>query len=129
MKRILVAEDNPANQELLTEMLGHWGFEVLTASNGREAFAMVESQLPDLLLVDIQMPEVDGYSFLRQLRTDARFKNLRAIALTAFAMRGDREVVLQRGFDGYVTKPIDFQILRAEIQKALEAAGRQNSSR
>ena len=121
MNRVLIAEDNPANMELLTEMLERWGFEVVGATNGHEAFIRLISALPDVALVDIQMPGSDGYELIQRIRKEPRLKELRVVALTAFAMRGDRESILAHGFDAYLTKPIDFQQLRAELQKMDQA--------
>jgi CheY-like chemotaxis protein len=119
MKKILVVEDNPANLELLTEMLDAWGYQVVQAVDGADGLAKVESEAPDLVLLDIQMPVLDGYAVVLKLRNDPRFRNLRVIALTAFAMRGDREKALSKGFDGYITKPIDGPVLRNEMNRLL----------
>jgi two-component system, cell cycle response regulator DivK len=119
MKKILAAEDNPANRELLTEMLDAWGYESIQAVDGAEALAKTESNTPDLVLLDIQMPVLDGYAVLSRLRNDRRFSRLPVVALTASAMRGDREKALASGFDGYITKPIDGPLLRAELERLL----------
>jgi two-component system, cell cycle response regulator DivK len=119
MKKILVVEDNPANRELLTEMLSAWGYEVVQAVDGADGLAKVESEQPDLVLLDIQMPVLDGYAVVMKLRNNPRFKSLHVIALTAFAMRGDREKALSKGFDGYVTKPIEGAVLRTEMNRLL----------
>lgn len=123
MNRVLIAEDNLANMELLTEMLERWGFEVVGATNGQEALARLRAEVPDVALVDIQMPGTDGYELIQRIRQESRFKELRVVALTAFAMRGDRESILAHGFDAYLTKPIDFQQLRAALQKMDQAPG------
>jgi CheY-like chemotaxis protein len=119
MKRILVAEDNPANRELLTEMLDAWGYESIQAVDGAEVLTKAEADNPDLVLLDIQMPVLDGYAVLSRLRNDPRFSRLPVVALTAFAMRGDREKALASGFDGYITKPIDGVLLRDELERLL----------
>ena len=116
MKTILVAEDNATNRELLTEILEGWGYQVKHASNGLEVFAAMESAFPDLILVDIQMPEMDGYGVVKRLRRSPRFGKIPVIALTAYAMQGDREKALAKGFDGYITKPIDLDSLRRQIE-------------
>jgi CheY-like chemotaxis protein len=120
MKKIVIAEDNLASRELLCEFLGSWGFQVTTAADGREALQRIRETLPDLVLCDIQMPVLDGYAVVRALREDTRFATLPVIALTAFAMLGDKEKTLASGFDGYQSKPINSEALRAEINRLLE---------
>ena len=117
MKRVLLAEDNPMNRELIRDMLEAGGFEVIETSDGEEALRSLRETPPDLVLLDVQMPRLDGYAVLRHLRHELRLGNLPVIALTAYAMRGDREKALAAGFDGYVSKPIDFLQLRAEIER------------
>jgi len=112
---ILIAEDNAANHEFLTELLTAWGYETIHAVNGLEVLSHVESSTPELILLDLQMPGLDGYGVLRRLRADERFQRIPVVALTAFAMRGDREKALERGFDGYLTKPIDSASLRQSV--------------
>lgn len=119
MSRILVADDNNASRELIREVLELSGYEVVEAADGREAVERARESLPDLLLLDIQMPRLDGYGVLRELRADARLSSVRTVALTAFAMQGDRERAMQAGFDGYITKPVDLPTLRREIKRLL----------
>ncbi len=116
MRKILVAEDNPASRELIREILEIEGYRVVEACDGLEALQKVDEETPDLLLLDIQMPVKDGYALLRQLRQGARFSALRVVALTASAMRGDREKALGAGFDAYIAKPIDAAALRTQIE-------------
>lgn len=118
-KIILVADDSVASRELIREVLDMSGFEVIEATDGEEAVRLVRQDVPDLLLVDIQMPRLDGYGVLRELRADPRFSDLRVVALTAFAMQGDSERALDAGFDGYITKPVDIAALRQEIRRFL----------
>jgi CheY-like chemotaxis protein len=120
MKTILIGEDNPANQELVTEILQSWGYSVQQASTGPEVVSMVEASTPDLILLDIQMPEMDGFAVVSRLRANEKVRHIPIVALTAYAMRGDRERALQGGFDGYVTKPLDRALLRYEIQRLIE---------
>jgi CheY-like chemotaxis protein len=122
LKTILIGEDNPVNKELLAAILEHWGYAVREASNGEEVLAGIEASVPDLVLLDIQMPELDGYAVLRRLRADSRFEHLKIVALTAYAMRGDRERALEAGFDGYVVKPVDRKVLRDEIERLIAPA-------
>lgn len=112
---ILIAEDNPASHEFLTELLTGWGYETIHAANGLEVLSHVETATPELILLDLQMPDLDGYGVLRRLRADERLQHLPVVALTAFAMRGDREKALELGFDGYLTKPIDSALLRQVV--------------
>ena len=118
-QRILVADDNTASRELIREVLELSGYDVVEAGDGMEALARVREGPPDLLLVDIQMPRLDGYGVLRELRGDPNLAGLRVVALTAFAMHGDRERALEAGFDGYITKPVDLTSLRQQVRKFL----------
>lgn len=104
--RILVVEDNEDNLQLLTFLLAAFGHTVMTACDGEEGLAVAQRELPDLILCDLQMPKVNGYQMARALRKDPRFAKCPLIAVSAFAMRGDRERGLEAGFDGYVSKPI-----------------------
>jgi len=117
--KILIADDNPASRELIREVLEMSGYDVLEAADGEDAVRQARAGVPDLLLVDIQMPRLDGYSVLRELRADPGLSRLRVVALTAFAMQGDRDRALQAGFDGYITKPVEIASLRQEIRKFL----------
>ncbi len=120
MSRILVAEDNLPNRELIREILETCGHEVIEAEDGQQALDKLEQIHPDLVLLDIQMPVLDGYAVVRRLRQTPRFAGLKVLALTAYAMQGDRERVLKSGFDGYLTKPIDMAALTREIGHFLE---------
>ena len=104
--RILVIEDNDENLELMTYLLQAFGHTTLTARDGVEGLDLARRQTPDLILCDLQMPRLDGFGVARALRQDAQFARIPLVAVTAFAMRDDRERVLASGFDGYVTKPI-----------------------
>jgi CheY-like chemotaxis protein len=115
--KILVAEDNSANRELIREILEVQGYEVLEAANGLEALEQIEEQVPDLVLMDIQMPLLDGLEAVHKLRKTARFSKLPVIALTAYAMSGDEEKALNAGFDGYLSKPMDVKQLLAYLQQ------------
>lgn len=120
MRKILVAEDDLASRELIREILDASGYQVLEAGDGREAIQKIEEAKPDLVLLDIQMPVLDGFAVLRQLRQDPRFATLRVVALTAYAMRGDQEEALAAGFDAYLSKPVDATALRRQIEKLLD---------
>jgi CheY-like chemotaxis protein len=114
---ILVAEDNAANRLLLREALGMKGHFVTEAVNGEEALERLEEVAPDILLLDIQMPKLDGYEVLRRIRLDARWRSLKVIALTALAMRGEQEKALAAGFDAYVSKPLSLTDLCQQIER------------
>ena len=118
-RKILVADDNAASRELIREVLEMSGYEVVEAADGQDAVTRARENAPDLVLVDIQMPRLDGYGVLRELRADPRLSGLRVVALTAFAMQGDRERALDAGFDGYITKPVEIAALRQEIKRFL----------
>ncbi len=105
--RLLVVEDNPLNQQVVTELLSDAGFQVDIANNGVEAIAAVRSKTYELVLMDVQMPLMDGYEATRQIRADARFNALPIIAMTAHAMKGVREECLSVGMNDYLSKPID----------------------
>jgi len=117
--KILVADDNHVSRELIKEVLEMSGYDVVEAADGQEAVTRARESMPDLALIDIQMPRLDGYGVLRELRADPRLASLQIIALTAFAMHGDRERALDAGFDGYISKPVEIASLRQEIKKLL----------
>jgi CheY-like chemotaxis protein len=119
MSKILVAEDNLPNRELIREILESLGHEVTEAEDGQQALDRVKQAKPDLVLLDIQMPVLDGYAVVHELRQTPSYKELKILALTAFAMQGDREKALQSGFDGYLTKPVDIMRLKEELEKFL----------
>jgi len=111
MSTILIVEDNLLIRELIREILERERYDVLEAADGRDAMEKLHEVIPDLVLMDIQLPFLDGYAVLSQLRHDQRLSSLPVIALTAYAMRSDQEKTLQAGFDGYLTKPIDRAVL------------------
>ena len=116
MRRILVAEDNPANRELIRAILEARGCEVVEAGDGEEALLKAREVEPDLVLMDIQMPRLDGVAALQQLRAEPSLAKIPVIALTAYAMQGDQERFLGAGFDSYLSKPIDAQALWKQVQ-------------
>jgi CheY-like chemotaxis protein len=115
--RILLAEDNLVNQRVALRMLEREGHQVVVASNGREALAAIERECLDLVLMDVQMPEVDGFEATAAIRARERITGARLpiIAMTAHAMSGDREWCLAAGMDGYVSKPISKSVLLETI--------------
>jgi PAS domain S-box-containing protein len=116
---ILLAEDNEANVEMFTIYLESLGYRYILAANGEQAIALTKRHHPDLILMDIQMPKVDGLEAIRQIRADQEFARLPIIALTALAMPGDKEKCLQAGANEYLTKPISPKFLVAKIQQFL----------
>ena len=106
-EQILVVEDNALNMKLFRDVLIATGYRALEATTGGDAIALATEHAPDLVLLDIQLPDLDGLEALRRLRTDERTAEIPVLAVTAQAMRGDRERFLSAGFDGYVAKPVD----------------------
>jgi two-component system cell cycle response regulator DivK len=100
-------EDNEMNRDMLTRRLEHRGFEVSTAGDGQQGLALARTQLPDLILLDMSLPKIDGWEVARKLKGDASTQRIPVIALTAHAMHGDREAALDAGCEDYDTKPID----------------------
>ncbi|MGA9385655.1 MAG: response regulator [Candidatus Sulfotelmatobacter sp.] len=123
MIRILVAEDNAVNRELLRELLEARGYAVSEACNGQEALQMIEKTEPELLLLDIGMPVLDGFGVIRKIRENPGLASLPVVAVTAYAMRGDRETILASGFDGYLSKPLNPTSLTAELDRLLTKQG------
>jgi PAS domain S-box-containing protein len=117
-KIVLVADDNPAGRELVREGLAGHASSIIEASDGREALQKIRETRPDVVLLDIQMPEMDGYAVLREIRSDPALHGLRVVALTAFAMQGDRERALEASFDDYLTKPVSVAQLKAQLEPA-----------
>ena len=105
-EKILVIEDNEQNRILMRQILTHHGYEALEATDGLTGLEMARAHLPALILLDIQMPVMNGFAVIRELRNDPELRKIKAIAVTSFGM-SDRERALQAGFDEYVTKPID----------------------
>ncbi|HEV2200198.1 MAG TPA: response regulator [Bryobacteraceae bacterium] len=114
--RVLIADDNPAGRELVRETLGDQVATIVEAADGREALRKIREDRPDLVLLDIQMPEMDGFAVLREVRRDPELRGLRVVALTAFAMQGDRERALEAGFDEYITKPVTIAKLKSQLE-------------
>jgi CheY-like chemotaxis protein len=128
MSTILVVEDNVLIRELIHEILAREHYHVLEASDGKDALEKLQEATPDLVLMDIQLPFLDGYAVLSQLRHNPRLSGLPVIALTAYAMHSDQEKAMQAGFDGYQTKPIDRAALLQMIRGFL-TRGRSPSQR
>lgn len=119
MSTILVVEDNPVNMRLLRLLLRAHGHEVLEAATGQEALAALHARLPALILLDMQLPGMDGFSLAAMLKSDAQTRAIPVVAITAYAMKGDQERVLAAGCDAYVAKPIDDEALVQVIDDCL----------
>lgn len=119
---ILIADDYDDNREVLRLMLGLEGYVVCEARDGRECLVMAQTQRPDLALIDLSMPVLDGWDTLRELRADERTQSIPCIALTAFAAELDRGRALEAGFDAYVSKPFNAQELIGAIQSLIHKA-------
>jgi CheY-like chemotaxis protein len=125
MSKILIAEDNPVNRELLRELLEIRGHTVAEACDGEEALRIIEQTQPDVLLLDIGMPVLDGYAVARKIRENPGLAQLPILAITAYAMQGDREKILHSGFDGYLSKPLNARALAQELDRVLSRQGKQ----
>lgn len=122
MPRILLIEDFEANHDLIARYLRLFGFEVAEASDGEAGLQMarLERSITDLILLDMSLPQMDGWEVARQLKADAATRSLPVIAVTAHAMVGDREKGLLAGCDEYITKPLDFKVLLEKIESLLK---------
>jgi len=121
-ERILVVEDNELNMKLFRDVLLASGYQALEATTGAEAVHLATHNAPDLVLMDIQLPDGNGVEALRRLRTDTRTAAIPVLAVTAQAMRGDRERFLAAGFDGYISKPLNVGELISTVRQ--HCAGR-----
>jgi len=122
MKRILLIEDNELNRDMLSRRLSRRGFEVLLAVDGRQGIVLAREAMPDLILMDMSLPEVDGWEATRRIKSDASTRRVPVIALTAHAMPGDAEKAMAAGCDDYDTKPVEMPRLLAKME-ALLASG------
>jgi two-component system cell cycle response regulator DivK len=122
--RILHVEDNSDNRKLVRRVLEAEGYEVIEAQNGAQALEYLNTLQIDLALMDINMPDIDGYTLATRIRATPKFAALPILAMTANVMRGDRERSLQAGCDGYIQKPIDIDILSMQLERYLRKYGR-----
>jgi CheY-like chemotaxis protein len=121
--RILVVDDNPTNLKLVADVLAFDGFQILQAADAEEAQRLIGECPPDLILMDLALPGMDGLSLTRLLKGDARTSHIPIVALTAFAMKGDDQKAKAAGCDGYITKPIDTRKLAGQVAEFLTRAG------
>jgi len=119
MIKVLIVEDNAVNRELLRELLELRGYTVIEACDGQEALRMIDQAQPELLLLDIGMPIMDGFAVIQRIRENPRLAKLPVVAVTAYAMRGDEERILNSGFDGYLSKPVNPSSLTEELDRVL----------
>jgi two-component system, cell cycle response regulator len=127
--RILVVEDNPTNLDLMCFLLRSFGHAVLTASDGPEVPDLVRRERPDLVICDVYLPTMNGDEVVRQIKLDATIRDIPIVAVTAYAMVGDRERLLAAGFDGYISKPIEPESFIAQSESFLPANRRSTSRR
>ena len=123
MTRILVVEDNEVNQRILVRRLERRGFEVVVAADGAEGVAVAASALPDLILMDMSLPVLDGWEATKRIKSARATQDIPVIALTAHAMVGDRDQALSAGCDDYDVKPIDIDRLLGKIEAQLARVG------
>ncbi len=119
MKTVMVVDDNIINLKLVRDILEFQGYEVIAEDNPKNVVNILQNNTPDLILLDIQMPELDGASLLKIIRDDLRIKDVPIIALTAYAMKGDRERFLRMGFDDYIEKPIEVKNFLRKMEEYL----------
>ncbi len=122
-KTILIVEDNPVNRKLLMTVLRSHGLRLLTANDGEEAIRIATQELPDLILMDLQLPKMNGYTATQQLKEQSSTARIPVIALTAHAMPNERDQAKEVGFDGYITKPIDTRAFPGQVLELLSRSG------
>lgn len=120
---VLIIEDNPRNLKLARDVLNHAGYETLEAENAEDGLVLARDRHPGVVLLDVQLPGMDGVQALGRLRSDPATRGIPVIAVTAFAMTTDRERLLAAGFDRYVEKPLDIREFPRQVAAALAAAG------
>jgi two-component system, cell cycle response regulator DivK len=127
MSTILIVEDNEMNREMLSRRLTRRGYRIIHAADGGGVVELVRAQRPDLILMDMSLPVMDGWEVTRRLKADAELRLIPVIALTAHAMAHDREKALEVGCDEYETKPIDLPLLLAKMEALLTPAAQESS--
>lgn len=119
-KTILIVEDNELNMKLFQDLLEAHGYKTIPSRNGREAFELIKKHKPNLILMDIQLPEISGLEVTKWIKQDENVKHIPVIAVTAFAMKGDEEKILQGGCEDYIAKPISVSSFLDVIQRYLK---------
>jgi CheY-like chemotaxis protein len=122
MKKLLLVEDNEMNRDMLSRRLARRGYEILVATDGSEGFAEATRHLPDLIIMDMSLPVLDGWESTRALKEQPATSSIPVLALTAHAMAGERERALEAGCNDYDTKPVDFTRLLGKIETLLSAS-------
>jgi two-component system cell cycle response regulator DivK len=115
-RKILIVEDNEDNRELVVKVLRNKGFQMVEAADGEEALEKAVAEKPDLILLDISLPKLDGYEVAKRLKSMDEFKEIPIVAFTAHAMKGDREKVIVAGFEGYISKPVNIRELPDQVK-------------
>jgi len=128
-KTVLIIEDNVMNLELATDLLEANGFSVLQAQNAEVGLRLAREAMPDLILMDLSLPGMDGLQATKALKTDPATRHLIVVALTAHAMKGDQEIALSANCDGYLTKPIDTRIFVDTVESIIREAGSSGKGR
>lgn len=119
-KKILIVEDNELNLKLFRDLLEAHGYETIETKDGHEALPLANAVRPDLILMDIQLPEISGLEVTKMLKADVDVKHIPVIAVTAFAMRDDEEMILNAGCEGYISKPISIPVFMGTIRRFIE---------
>ena len=114
---VMVVEDNEKNRKLMRVILKAKGYNVVEAATGEEAIGILKNQKPDIILMDIQLPGIDGLTLIKQIKADTSTKDVPILAVTAYAMKGDEQKIMAAGADGYLSKPINTQELPAIVEK------------
>ena len=120
MAKVLIVEDNPANLTLATFLLQSAGYTVVSATNAEAGVGLAKTEQPDLILMDIQLPGMDGLEATALLKSDESTRPIPVIALTALAMKGDEERIMAAGCDGYIAKPLDYKEFLAKVARRLD---------
>ena len=123
MEKVLIVDDNRASRDLIRAILKTVRCDIREATHGRQALDLIDRERPDLVLLDIDMPGLDGLTVVKKIREDASLADLPVVAVTAFAMPGDRERGMAAGFTAYLTKPMRAAILRRQVEQLLSARG------
>lgn len=125
-KKILIVEDNELNMRLFNDLLEAHGYEIIQARQGIEALKQARQHLPDLILMDIQLPEISGLEVTKWIKEDEELKTIPVIAVTAFAMKGDEQRIRESGCEGYIAKPISIGSFLETVKKQLEASDKRS---
>ncbi|OHC01504.1 MAG: two-component system response regulator [Planctomycetes bacterium RIFCSPHIGHO2_12_39_6] len=119
-KNVMVVEDNEKNRKLMRVVLKAKGYNVIEAATGEEALNILKNQKPDIILMDIQLPGIDGITLIKQIKGTTNLQDIPIIAVTAYAMKGDEEKIMEAGCDAYVSKPINTQELPLIVEKYIK---------